>query len=289
MAGEPNADDLADTNFAAIRNLRRRKAIVQSAFYGSIAFMPLSCLGGCGIGALIKHENTAMIFYAIGILAPFVGLGAMMLMWGDRGRYGRSFELAQQAYGLGLLYTEKPSADQTRVVDAFDVFRDHDHEAARDHLAGERAGMPIVIMDYSCAWGHGKWAYVIDQTVIILENAAPDAPDLLVYPRGLLGKLKQAIGLESKPIKLPGEEEFNDAYGLYAADADAAAALFTSELTALCTKEDDLVIEVSDGSVLVYWTNTRFPPKELKGRLGRAITIAVLLQVEGQVWRFRMK
>jgi hypothetical protein len=128
-------------------------------------------------------------------------------------------------------------------------------------------------MDYSCAWGTGGSAHVITQTVIVLEGAVASAPDLLIYPKSMFEKLAEAVGLEANAVKLPGADKFNKKYGLYTDQRIKANACCTPELTGLCVKEDNVVLETSGGDLLVYWSETDIKPGELEEYLTTASKI----------------
>jgi hypothetical protein len=135
-------------------------------------------------------------------------------------------------------------------------------------------------MDYSCAWGRGKFAYVIAQTVLVFPDALPQAPDLLLSPKGWIGKLAETVGLTGRAIPIPGAESLNKEYGLYSEGPKDAAALLSPEVPALCLKEKTLVLEVSRGDLLVFWTETYLKPGELQDRLETALRLKRLLRGE---------
>jgi hypothetical protein len=268
-------------NASEIGRLRKRQAVVRSVLIGSLAFIPLGCLGGCGLSLLVPNDTARAVFGIFGVLAPFIGLGALLLMWGDRGRYGRSLELANQADALGLAFRERPTPEQYGPVKRFQLFAGPTHEFASNLLAGRHGGADVLVLDYSCAWGSGRWAYTVGQTVFIFEGAAAGVPDLIVSPKGVMDKLSEFVGLGGGPLPLPGQDAFNRAYALSAERGKEAVARFSPELAALCVKEDKLALEVSGGAVLAYWLNAYVKPGELPARLETALRAARLLRREG--------
>jgi hypothetical protein len=250
-------------------------------FFASAAFIPLSCLGGCGLAMLIPNETAQAVLGMVGILAPFIGLGGLLLMWGDRGRYGRSLDFALQAQELGLSYLEQPTPQQLAVVKSFQTFQDPTSEYSRNCLTGPYESTSVLIMDYSCAWGRGRFAYVIAQTVIVLPDVLAKAPDLILCPKGLFGKLAEAAGLGGRSIPVAGQEQLNREYALHSEEPARAAALFTSKVAEVCLREGNLVLEVSRGSLLVFWSETYFKPGELEERLATALELGALLRRAG--------
>src|SRR5579871_816752 len=174
MAGTPAVD-----NAQEIDRLRKRRARTRALLYACIAFMPLSCMGGLGLAALIHNDTVQAVFGITGVLGPFVGLGGLLLMWGDRGRYNRSLELALQADNLGLAYRERPTEAQLDLVKQFQMFHEPTHEFGLNVLEGSYQGASVLVMDYNCAWGHGSGASQDRQTVVIFPDAAGDVPEFI--------------------------------------------------------------------------------------------------------------
>jgi len=249
-------------------------------FYGSIAFIPLSCIVCCGAAGLIPNDTAKAIFGIAGMFSPLIGLGGMILMWSDRSRFARSLDLAQQADEMGMTFAEKPGKRELKLVRSFQLFRDSSSDAGRNGMTGAYEDASLVVMDYSCAWGVGGDASVLNQTAIVFEDFAEGTPDLVVYPKCMLDKLSDAVGLPGQAIKVPKADKFNKKYGLYAAQAVAATSLFTPKLTDLCLDEASVVLEVTAGNVLVYWYETDIPPDELAERLAIAHKIAEALRRE---------
>ncbi len=265
-------------NAREIARLRKKGKLTRILFISCIAFMPVSCLGGCGLALLIPHDATRAVLGMAGIFAPFVGLGGMLLMWGDRGRYGRSLDLALQADELGLTYTEQPTRRQLDVLRQFQVFHAPTNEYSRNYLEGEFENTEVVILDYSCSWGLGRYSHVIAQTVFVFPDAVQEAPDLSLFPKGVFDKLGEAIGLGGQPIPIPGATELNREYGLYSEVAKEAAALFTAEVAAAVLKERNLMLEVSRGTLLIFWSETYIKTGELQEKLATAIRLRKLLR-----------
>jgi hypothetical protein len=268
---------MARASGGEVARIRKKRNLTRIFFFGSIGFMALSCLGGCGLAMLISNDTAKAVFGITGLLGPFVGLGGMILMWSDRSRYDRSLDLAREAEELDLDYREQPTKKQLAEVDGLQVFHDHTDDFARNCLDGEYKKTPLLVMDYNCSWGRGKSAYVIMQTVIVFPDALPDVPDLLLYPRGLLDKLADAVGLGGRPIPIPGEKEMNKEYGLYSEREKKAAELFTPEVADACLDERKIVLEVNRGTMLVYWYETYIKPAELEDRLATAMRLKKLL------------
>jgi hypothetical protein len=247
---------------------KRFRAVGWFTFW--LAFMPLSLCGGCGLAMVIRNETVQAVFGMGGLLAPFVGLGGVLLMLGDRSRYSRSLAMVQQATELNLTYTEQPGRSLYAFLNHLSLFQEPTNDFALNFMTGLYEGATVVILDYNCSWGHGKWAQTTTQTVIVFRDALDGVSDLILYPKSLVAKLAEAVGLGGKPIPVPGQKEFASTYGLYSEDRKGTAELFTPELVEACLEERSLALEVKDRSLLVYWVDTYIRPADLPKRLETA-------------------
>jgi predicted Zn finger-like uncharacterized protein len=257
-------------NRKEIRRLEKKRFRAMAWFIFWICMIPGGLCGGCGLAMVIPNGAIQAVLGMVGILAPFVGLGGVLLMLGDRGRYSRSLAIARAGNELDFTYTEQPGRSQRRFLNDFNVFHDPTSDSGLNHMKGDRRGTAVVILDYSCSWGRGKWARHVGQTVFVFQDALNRSTDLVLCPRGLFARLTEAVGLGGKPIPVAGQDDFNASYGLYSPDRKAAAQRFTAELVELCLDQRHLVLEVRNRSLLVYWDGTYIRPNELPDRLETA-------------------
>lgn len=267
--GSPNEEE--------IRRVSGKRARSLGFFYFWIAWMPLTLFGCCGLGLASGSGNLAVGGFMAGILLPFVGLGGLLLMGNDRLRYSRSYALASEADELGLRFRETPTRKQYGFLNDFQLLSDPTNEAARDWISGDYRGRRMTAVDYSCAWGRGKFARVIGMTVLVVDPVER-VPNFILSPRGLFDRLTEAVGLTGKPLPVPGEKEFSRSYGLFGRQGREAAGRFGRELIDLCMEEGDLVIEVRDGVMLLYHSDKRIKPAELEEFLRLGGKVARLLE-----------
>lgn len=280
-APEPNVDSLPNElaapsiNGAEISRLRSDLLTATVIMYASLIFIPLSFVGGI---ALFKLENRIVQSFAcpLALLGPFAGLAGLMLMGIDRPRYRRAIGFAMAGDKLGLQYVEKPGKSLVGQVNGFRPFDGHTDEAARDCLTGKCGQGNVIFMDYSCSWGRGGLAAVKNETVFVFPSAAPRVADFFVSPKTWLTKLT-ANFLSGNTVAVPGNDGFNNAYSLVAANAIFGAAVITKEIAALCLQEKCLIIEVRHGSILVMWSGVYIEPNQLANRLATAQRLVQLL------------
>jgi hypothetical protein len=263
-----------DANRAAVRRLRgyanRAKGWLVAWVVVLVGGPVVSCGGVRAFGA----DGPGIFCCFLGIFSPFVALGGLLLMGGDRGRWARALGLAEEGDDLGLSYTEKPGRAKAAFLRSCATVGDADHELLRNRLSGRFRGRRVVVMDYRSGYGKSSVEY---RTTVVWEGEARGVPRFALYPRGWRRRLAEAVGLADGAIHLSGERRFNDAYTLLGGDADGVAACFTDELIELCLRERSLVLEVLDGSLLVFWDGTEFPPAELHERLSIAHRVLRLL------------
>ena len=259
-------------NRAAIRRLQAKAYRANGWLFGSLGLLvvgPILACAGINIGDVV---GIACCF--VGIFSPFVALGGFLLMVGDRSRWNRALGFAREGDDLGLDYAEEPGRGAAAFLRNCATIGEADHELSRNRLEGTYRGRRVRVMDYRSGYGKSN---VIYRTTIVWDGEARGVPRLALVPRGWRRKLAEAVGAGGGSIRLSGEREFNDAYVLQGADADAVAACFSDELIGLCLRERSLVVEALDGSLLVYWDGDEFAPADLRDRLSTALGVLRLL------------
>jgi hypothetical protein len=271
MAKKPANDD--KRNRKEIDRVKKKRSRAVGWFIFWLSSIPAMFCGGCGLAMIIRNQTVQATLGMVALLGPFVGLGGVLLMLGDRSRYTRALALARQADDLDLIYIEQPKGSEHAFLNNFVLLQDPTNDYALNFMTGTYEGARVAILDYSCAWGHGKWARRIAQTVFVFQDALDGITELVMCPKGLFDKLAEGIGLGGKPIAVAAKKEFNNRYGVYSAERKAAADVFTSELVEICLEEKNLVLEVNGRSLLVYWSDTYVRPNELPDRLETAFGI----------------
>lgn len=260
------------SNRAAIRRLRGYAVRANTWFFvwiGVLVGGPVVACAGINIGDML---GIACCF--AGMFSPFVALGGMFLMVGDRGRWNRALGFAEEGDDLDLDYTEEPGRGAAAFLRGCATIGDADHELLRNRLEGRFRGRRMQVMDYRSGYGKSSVAY---RTTIVWDGEAGGVPRFALFPRGWRRRLAEAVGLGGSSIRLRGERQFNDAYTLLGADPDEVAACFGEDLVNLCVRERGIVIEARDGSLLVYWDGEEFPPRQLADRLAVAYRVLRLL------------
>jgi hypothetical protein len=243
-------------NEAVIATLRRRRNRARIWFFAFIALIPLGCVGPIALLRFVPERMGTPLMMAA-IFLPFVGLGGMLLMLFDRGRYGRALTAAEQAQGMGLHYTEKPAASAYARLQSLRTFSNADGQVgAFNLLAGEAKGLPLLIVDFAFAVGFGKGKSVYDQTVFLLEEAVPGTPDFILYPRDWRDKLSKLLG--DRYLDVPGQTAFNQQFALRG--DDEAVAAFSPQVVQLCLAEKGITLEAQDGLLAACRFGKRMDP-----------------------------
>lgn len=256
MPDQISATKSSGGNEAVVAALRRRRNRVRTLFFAFIALIPLGCVGPIALLRFVPGQMTTPLMIAA-LFLPFVGLGGMLLMLFDRGRYGRALAAAEQAERLGLRYTEKPAAPAYARLQSLQTFSNADGQVgAFNLLTGEAEGRPLSILDFAFAVGYGKGKTVYDQTVFLLERAVPGVPDFVLYPRSWHDKLAKLLGDEF--LEVPGQPAFNRQFALRG-DEEAVAA-FTPEVIQLCLAEEGVTLEAQGGLLAACRVGKRLDP-----------------------------
>src|SRR4051794_16573574 len=107
MAGRRRGnDEVASKNIKEIGKVRSKYARARNWMYFWVAFIPLGIIIGCGGGMAFPP------LFVLGLLAPFISLGGILLMASDRGRWTRALAVANIADEMGCSYTQAPTEKQ---------------------------------------------------------------------------------------------------------------------------------------------------------------------------------
>jgi hypothetical protein len=287
MKGEENMPDMTPTdgptandNAAAIASLRRRATRVLRLFYFFVLLIPGGCIGPFALFALFKEGTVATILMVCGLLLPFVGLGGMLLMLGDRSRYKRSLAMAEQAEQLGLRFIESPQPKDFEYLRASQFFRGAANDAAMNLMTGKIEGIPLTALDYSVAYGVGKYKIVSDQTVAFLHDAAEGLPSFVLYPKSWLDTLSEM--LKERSIELPGQAAFNQRFILRTRDKEAVTRLFTSRIVELALSDSTRSVEVYEELLAVFRYKKREKPQEIPQLVEEAMSWVKALRAAGE-------
>jgi hypothetical protein len=251
-------------NRAAIRRLRGYATRANAWFVAWLVVLVGGPVAACGGVNLFGSNGAGIACCFVGLFSPFVALGGILLMVGDRGRWNRAVGFAEEGDALGLDYTEEPGRAAAAFLRSCATIGDAEHELLRNRLEGVFRGRRVQVMDYRSGYGGSN---VVRRTTIVWPGEAAGVPRFALYPRGWRRKLAEAVGAGGGSVRVRGAREFNDAYVLQGHPADEVAACFTGGLIDLCLEERSLVVEALDGSLLVYWDGEEFPPRELRDRL----------------------
>jgi hypothetical protein len=264
-------------NDAIITSLRFKRLRTMLLFYGFIALMPLGCVCPCALGSAINHETTRTVLFVTAFILPLVGLAGTMLMTMDLGRYGKMLAVARAVDALGFVYTGWPKEKQYGFLRSLRLFSTQTFDAAYDLFEGEYRRFPVTGLRYSYSVGVGRYQIVHDQTVLVLHDAVPGVPNLVLSPRGLLEKI--IPWLSGHRIELPDAPEFNKQFSLAGGlRQDEIADHFTPGLIELCEADPALSMEVFDGDLIVCRQGKILRPEAYEDFLDEAVQLAKALR-----------
>lgn len=243
-------------NASAIAGIRRKLAIANAVLIGSLALIPLGFLCPCGFSMIIFDTSAALatVCAISSFLLPFVGLGGLLLMAGDRSRYVRALAVAQVAQSRKLKYTYEPKSSKYRLLRSFRLFTGADHERAYNLMVGKMAQLPFFALDYSHAYGSGGSAIVYYASVTVFQAGFEGLPAFVLYPRGWFDKLSDFIA--GAPLKFSPSKKFNKAFVVIGDERSAIENLFTDRFVELCLSEPNLTIELRDSMLVAYCYET---------------------------------
>lgn len=274
----------ARQNRKSIDDVQQRYYRAEAIFFGSMLLMPLGFICPCGL-AMYGPPGLAPVFGIAGLLLPFVGLGGVLLMLGDRSRYRRALRLARLADELDLAHTYQPRKKDLAFVDPFlllGMSRAADTEQGYNLLRGEWKGLPLQAVDYFFASPSlsGENTVASQQTVAVFTQGFKHLPNLVIAPQTWLDRVqKKLLGSgPGKGFKVPGEEEFSSLFLVAGMDRKAILASLSEELIDLFLEDRYLSLEVRDGMLLLFRRETVIRDGDYEEWLKQVGRVAKLLR-----------
>ena len=153
-----SSDSIEDHNADEIAKLQRWQRRASIIFFGSIAWILLTCVGSCGATGVVNmnHLNPNFAYAAMlcGIFLPLVGLAGVLLSVFDRRHAARGLALARLADELGLQFSYQPEPDNVASLADFAFINlervlANQAVAEKNLLHGTFKKRPIIAVDYS--------------------------------------------------------------------------------------------------------------------------------------------
>jgi hypothetical protein len=267
-----------DKNAEVVGDLKRRLTMAYVILFSSIAMIPLGFICPCGISIALADASmgAAAGFGIASLLLPFVGLGGLLLMTGDRSKYVRGLAVAEVAESRRFRYAYEPKKKQYQFLRSFRLLDDPDDEFASHLMTGKIDKIPVTALDYSHAYGLGTAAIVYRATVVVFMGGFEQTPSFVLYPKGWLDKLRDLIS--GRPLKFSTSKAFNETFAIVGDEPSRIEAIFDERLVKLCLKEDNLMLEVRQGRLLAYCYETILTPDAYETFLDLVADIAAVLR-----------
>ena len=129
----------------------------------------------------------------------------------------------------------------------------------------------MLILDYSSVWSQGDNSVRVMQTVLILTEAVPGVPGMILQPLGFW---------ETSPLPVPGEEPFNKKFSLASQFFDDAPRFISPEFAAMCLDNAGITLEIRNGDLCMMWKGKRLRPELLLEKVKLACEAARLLRAQ---------
>jgi MFS family permease len=181
-----------------------------------------------GVGVLERAGWPWSLFYVWTVAGAALGIAAEVIRYRrERRRAGLLERLAED---LGFKYRPQVAKEDLNAWSPIPVFRKW--SAARNHLAGQFADVPVEMLDYTYVERGRENETSYDQTVALLPAANDDMPAFDLTPRTFGIRMLSALGyqgiqfsaLTTSPVDAQIVEKFNKNYHLASrGDAESKA------------------------------------------------------------------
>jgi hypothetical protein len=265
------------SNEATLADLRRRRANRGLGFWIFVILIPAGCGGVISLSYIPKTPDAVKII--VGAAFPLVGVVGALLVGKDYLSCRRLLALAGEANRQGLHFIEHPDEERYVGLRSLKAIANADNMEASNMLTGEIEGQRITAFTAQLEFGHGRGATFRLLDVIVLHDAVPGVPSLLLCPRETTVWLAENVMALARKgsIELSGQREFNRRFALLGEDQKATAAHFTPKVVALCLRED-LVVEIQRGLLAAYWDRKPIKPEDYSRMIRWAVELAKALR-----------
>lgn len=212
---------------------------------------------------------SAFPFLFVALAAIFVVLATI---WVRRKAKQRSEALRSAANSLGLNYVGDDSSRAVEVSTA--LFRRGGSRRFRNVMNGAYAGFQVSVFDYSYTVSSGKNSSTFTQTVAAFVQQR-HLPVFELRPQGFMDRVAEMfvhkdINFESHPV-------FSKRFVLKGEDEASVRSLFTPALLSsfeMLPPEKQWHIEGSGMTLLLYRSNVRVPPQDIRAFLDETSAVA---------------
>jgi hypothetical protein len=266
------ARDPSDSPDAAVAKFqaRKRRTIILLIVFALL--IPLGCVVPYSVLGWLPEGTPRTVAGIAGFVIPLVALIGLILMISDTLRWKKASGVAEHAKRMGFAYTDAPTKKELALLRQTHMFGEADSDKCLHLLRGEVDGRPVLVADYSAAYGGGTAVNVFDQTVVILSDAADGPPDLLIYPKGRLNVFEKMFGERQLPVR--DDPEFDRAFVLKGEDEAAVTAAVSPAVRSLFLEDPTVTVEVREGWIYVTRLKRIQPPANYPELIDEAVRFA---------------
>lgn len=253
---------------------RRRRTVILLVVFALL--IPVGCVVPYSIIGWLPEGTPRTVAGIAGFVIPLIALIGLILMIADSFRWKKASGVAAQAKKMGFTFTDAPTKKETALLRHTHMFEEATSDKCMHMLRGEVDGQPVLVADYSAAYGIGTSAAVYDQTVIILPDVADELPDLLIYPKDWLNVFEKVFG--ERQIQVTTDAKFSRSFVLKGEDEAAVLAVVTPKVHSLCLEDPTVTVEVREGWLYVTRLKRVQPPASYPDLIDEAMQFADVLR-----------
>mgnify|MGYP001765424946 CR=1 FL=1 len=223
-----------------------------------------------------RNLNPETITWGLIIFVVVIaGLSMAYTAWSNKKRR-ESIEGLAAEMGFNFQADDKIFTQQLESMGRFELFSKGRSRKAMNILRSKRKDYEVTLFDYRYTTGSGRSSQTHYQTIALFSLESSEFPQYILRPRSLLDKVVAKFGM--KEIDFSQRPEFSKKYIVRGNDETAIKRVINDAVQTHFKQQNKLTSEANGNQFLIYRTDYRVKPEELRTFLENATQVLELIR-----------
>ena len=174
----------------------------------------------------------------------------------------RTAALSDAASEIGLEFSADKDEDLLERMQVFSLFNRGHSRKMKNVLKAETETAKLTIFDYLYTTGGGNSSQTHAQSVVAMESASLNMPNIKMRPEGFFDRIGSALGYQD--IDFDSHAEFSKSFVLQGQDEGAVREFFDNELLDFFTGVKGICVESAPGVFIFFRGGGRRKPEQIR-------------------------